>query len=172
MSDRPAAGQPLATHPPPYALRPALIGDLDLTYAITVDAMRDYSLQAWGVWDDAEQREKHRRNFTLSTHRIASCRGSTAGLLAVEEHPDHLWLVKLYLLRSHRQQGLGTLLLQQVIHEAALLGKPVRLRVLRVNDAAQRLYFRHGFTVADEAADRLFLVRGERAPSLTVVNHG
>ncbi len=144
-----------------FALRPALIGDLDLAYAITVDAMHDHVVRAWGAWNEDEQLQKHRDNFTPSTHRIVICGGSTAGFVAVEEEPAHLWLVKLYLLESHRQRGLGSLLLRQIFQEAAALAKPVRLQVLKANNAAQRLYFRHGFTVTGEKSDRLFLVRFE-----------
>ena len=121
--------------------------------------MRDYVIQTWGSWNEDEQREKHRQNYTPSTCRIVTCAEKDVGLLAVEDEPDHLWLVKLYLHHSFRGLGLGTGLLQQVIQEAAELGKPIRLRVLRVNQGAQRLYHRHGFTVVGEEPERLFMVR-------------
>jgi GNAT superfamily N-acetyltransferase len=142
-----------------YSLRPANSGDLELTYEITRDAMREYVIQTWGAWNEDEQREKHLQNYTPSTYRIVLRDGEGIGLVAVEDETDHLWLVKIYLLKSRRRFGIGTSLLQQVINEAEQLHKPVRLRVLRVNQDAQRLYLRHGFAVVGEEPERLFMVR-------------
>ena len=144
---------------PPHSLRPATTGDLELCYEITKDAMRDHVVQTWGDWNEDEQRAKHRQNYTPATHRIVLCGEAPAGLLAVEDEPQHVWLVKLYLLQPFRGQGLGTRLLRQVIQEADDLRKPVRLRVLRVNHGAWRLYERHGFSVVGEEPERLFMVR-------------
>jgi GNAT superfamily N-acetyltransferase len=147
----------------PYALRPADAGDLDLTYEITRDAMREYVIQTWGEWNEHEQREKHFQNYTPATHRIVQCGQSEVGLLAVEEEPSYLWLVKLYLRQQVRGAGLGTALLQQVFREAAEVNKPVRLRVLKANHGAQRLYLRHGFKVVGEEPERVFMVRASEA---------
>jgi GNAT superfamily N-acetyltransferase len=143
----------------PYTLCPAHESDLALTYEITRDAMRDYVIQTWGLWDEEEQRHKHQQNYTPTTHRIVLCGAKAAGLLAVEIEHSHLWLVKLYLRKPVRGRGLGTSLLRLVIEEADQLGKPVRLRVLKVNEGAQRLYRRHGFAVVGETPERLFMVR-------------
>ena len=109
--------------------------------------MCEHVIQTWGAWDEDAQREKHLQNYTPSTYRIVVRDGEEIGLVAVEDEADHVWLVKLYLLRSSRRLGIGSSLLQQVIHEAEQSHKPVRLRVLRVNQDAQRLYLRHGFEV-------------------------
>jgi ribosomal protein S18 acetylase RimI-like enzyme len=124
--------------------------------------MREYVIQTWGLWDEDAQRAKHGQNYTPSTHRVVLCGEKAVGLLAVEIEQSHLWLVKLYLRNPVRGLGLGTKLLQLVIEEAAQLGKPVRLRVLKVNEGAQRLYRRHGFAVVGETPERLFMVRSTR----------
>ena len=125
------------TQLPQFQLLSASGSDLELTYEITKEAMGEYVVQTWGAWDEGEQREKHRLNFNPSTHRIVVVStGAQIGLVAVEEEASYLWLVKLYLRRSYQGKGLGSALLRQVIVEAAELGKPVRLRVLRVNVAA------------------------------------
>jgi GNAT superfamily N-acetyltransferase len=121
--------------------------------------MREYVIQTWGAWNEDEQRERHLQNYTPSTYRIVVRNGEEIGLVAVENEPDHLLLAKLYLNRSSRRLGIGTSLLQQVIQEADLLHKPVRLRVLRVNRDAQRLYLRHGFAIVGEEPARLFMLR-------------
>jgi ribosomal protein S18 acetylase RimI-like enzyme len=69
-------------------------------------------------------------------------------------------LVKLYLLAKYRGMGLGSALLVQVLNYAQAQGKLVRLRVLRVNSDAKRLYERHGFKVVQETPERLFMESG------------
>lgn len=143
---------------PVFELRPATAEDLELCYAITKDAMRAYAEATWGPWIDDEQRPKHADLYTPLTHRIVQVGAEPAGLVAVEDLPDHRWLVKLYLLARHRGSGIGSALLRQVLDEAAAAGKPVRLRVLRVNTRARALYERNGFRVFDQTPERLFMI--------------
>jgi ribosomal protein S18 acetylase RimI-like enzyme len=141
-------------------LRPATADDLALCHAITEEAMRGYVEQTWDHWDADAQWRKHCDNYTPASHRIVMVDGAAAGLLAVEQWPDHLWLVKLYLRAAQRGQGIGSGLLRDVVlPQAQALRLPVRLRVLRVNLRAQALYARHGFRVVGETAERLFMER-------------
>jgi ribosomal protein S18 acetylase RimI-like enzyme len=130
---------------------------VSLAYEITKDAMRGYFEQTWGVWDEYEQVEKHRSNYTPGTHQIVLVGDKPAGLIAVEEEPEYLWLVKLYLLTPHRGNGIGTELLKRILTQSKNARKRVRLRVLRVNTKAQALYTRHGFRVVAESKERLFM---------------
>lgn len=146
-----------------FRLRNARLEDLELVYEITRDAMRDYVEQTWGRWDEAEQRKKHRDNYIPDTHRLVEIGNAVAGVMATENLPDHVWLVKLYLLADFRGQGIGTAMLEQVVQEAEELRKPVRLRVLRINVRAQALYARHGFRVVEQTPERLFMERSSGA---------
>lgn len=141
-------------------LRRATLGDLKLTFEITEDAMRHYVKETWGHWDSDEQWLKHERSFTPASHRIILVDGVEAGFVALEEFPTYTWLVKIYLRSSHRNLGIGSELLRQFADQAAAQHKPLRLQVLRVNKRAQQLYFRHGFQVAHETPERLFLQLG------------
>ena len=51
-------------------MRPATPEDLALAYTITEDAMRGYVEETWGNWDEEEQLQKHRANFTPEAYRI------------------------------------------------------------------------------------------------------
>ena len=141
-------------------MRPATHVDLALTYAITEDAMRVYVEETWGAWDEEEQRQKYRANFTPETYKIILAEDEVAGLVAMEEFSSHVWLVKLYLLAKHRGQGIGSQVLQDIQKGAQSQGKPVTLRVLRVNTRAQALYAKHGFKVTEENAERLHMASG------------
>jgi GNAT superfamily N-acetyltransferase len=58
-------------------------------------------------------------------------------------------LVDISLLPEHRNRGVGTAIIRDIIAECASLGKPLALQVRKVNPAA-RLYARLGFTMAGE----------------------
>ena len=141
-------------------MRPATEDDLAVTYAITEDAMRGYVEETWGSWNAEEQLQKHRANYTPETYKIILINDEVAGLVAVEDFPSHIWLVKLYLLAKYRGQGIGSQVLCGVQKSAKTQGKPVTLRVLRVNKRAQALYARHGFKVTEESAERLHMASG------------
>ena len=145
---------------PLLRMRPATHEDSALAYTITEDAMRSYVEETWGKWDEEEQLQKHRANFTPETYRMLLVEEEVAGLIAVEELPSHVWLVKLYLVKKYRSQGIGSQVLQDVQRNATALGKPVMLRVLRVNKRAQALYEKHGFQVTEENAERLHMASG------------
>ena len=145
-----------------FHLCPATAADLAVAYAITEDAMRGYVEQTWGAWDAVEQLAKHRANFTPETYRMIVVGDAVAGLLAVEDLPTHVWLVKLYLFQRYRGAGLGSQVLRGVIADAQARQLPVRLWVLRVNERAQALYRRHGFRVIEATPERLFM---ERSPA-------
>ena len=144
----------------PFQLCDCTTADLDVTFAITEEAMRAYVEQTWGNWNHDEQLQRHRDSYKPDTHRLILVGDLVAGLLAVEEDPSYLWLVKLYLLARYRSKGLGSAILRAVQEDAVLKRKPVRLRVLRVNTAARRLYERHGFRVVQETPERLFMECG------------
>lgn len=141
-------------------LRPACAQDIELTYAITENAMRPYVEHTWGAWIESDQRKKHAANFTPETHRIIMFEDEPVGLVAIEDTPEHVWLVKLYLLEAVRSRGLGTTVLAEVLDTAARRSKPVQLRVLRVNTRAQTFYRRHGFRVVAETPERLIMQSG------------
>lgn len=148
------------TRVPPMSnlrLRPATLDDLELTYAITEEAMRAYIEQTWGDWHADEQRRQHLANFTPLTHRIILADDAVAGFVAVESFPTYLWLVKLYLFEACRGRGIGSQVLHDLVADARTQGKRVTLQVLRVNTRAQALYARHGFKVTDSRSQRLFM---------------
>jgi ribosomal protein S18 acetylase RimI-like enzyme len=76
------------------------------------------------------------------------------GRMIVDRSEDEITLVDIALLPAHRNAGIGTHLLNALQHEAARVGKAVRLNVFITNPAA-RLYERLGFSsVSDDAMYR------------------
>lgn len=137
-------------------LVPATAADFEAVYAITMATMLDYVEATWGIWPEDEHRTRIRESFDPATHRMIHVDGERAGVLAVAEHADRLQLVKIFLLVPFQGRGIGSALVRQVMDQGRALGKPVCLRVLRVNPA-QRLYRRLGFVITDETPERLYM---------------
>jgi ribosomal protein S18 acetylase RimI-like enzyme len=145
---------------PILRLRDAKQDDLEICFAIAEGAMRAHIEKIHGTWDSAEERRKHLATFTPLTHKMVLVEEAVAGLVATEEFPTYIWLVKLYLLPQYRGHGVGSNVLQDLLARAHAQGKQVTLQVLKVNHRAQALYARHGFKVTHERLETLFMATG------------
>jgi ribosomal protein S18 acetylase RimI-like enzyme len=65
-------------------------------------------------------------------------------MLKVEERDDCIYLGDIQIDSAYQNQGIGTKLIETVIHRATIANKPIRLRVLKGN-SAKNLYVRLGF---------------------------
>lgn len=138
------------------SLRPITKVDFDFIYNVTKAAMKSYVEQTWGSWVDHEQRARVDATIDLSTHQIIQHKGKDIGCLALEHHPSHIQLTKLYLLPDFQRLGIGTFVLRQLIAEAKQTSKSIQLRVLAVNPA-RRLYEREGFVVQAQTDERIYM---------------
>jgi GNAT superfamily N-acetyltransferase len=133
-----------------YELRQATDADIEFVRELKCSGLRPYVEKLWG-WDADDQERRFRASFVPDRQKIISYRGEDVGMLQVEEGEDSLVLAGLYVAAGHRSKGLGSAIIRDVLTEAARLGKPVRLRVLRPNPA-RALYERLGFRVVEESA--------------------
>jgi GNAT superfamily N-acetyltransferase len=135
------------------SLRPATGQDWEFVAAVTEACMRDYVELTWGKWlADAPD------DFQASIHQIVQCDGDDIGCLALVDEPAVLTLKTLYILPSHQNRGIGAFLMRQVIEQGRASGKPIQLRVLRVNPA-RYFYERQGFVVTQSTNERHFMAR-------------
>jgi ribosomal protein S18 acetylase RimI-like enzyme len=139
------------------ALRPASVTDLAFIYEVTEASMRGYVEQTWGQWHRALQLEHVEKSFDPATHRVLLVDDEPADLVAVSVHESHMELEKLYLSLRFQNRGIGSHVVKQLLVTAASTGKPVRLRVLKVNESAQRFYRRHSFVVTSVSLERVFM---------------
>jgi GNAT superfamily N-acetyltransferase len=106
-------------------------------------------------WDDAQKQSFLRMQFEAQ-HRdylarfrgarfnIVERAGQPVGRLYVDDRPDEIRIIDIALLPEHRNAGLGTRLLGDLLDGARPHRKPVRIHVEKLNPA-QRLYERLGF---------------------------
>jgi GNAT superfamily N-acetyltransferase len=126
----------------PITLRRATSRDAEFVYRLSEVCMRGYAEQTWGYWDE----DAARSSFRVATHRIVQSRERDIGCLAIEERDDALWLLRIYLLPRYRRHGIGSALVARAVKRALMRGKPLRLKVLRINPAVT-LYRRAGFRI-------------------------
>ncbi|MFY0567307.1 GNAT family N-acetyltransferase [Archangium lansingense] len=121
---------------------------------------RAEEMAAWG-WSAAQQepflrmqwmaqKRGYEARYPSEGHRILELEGKPVGRQWVVRGEHELLLVDVTLLPACRGSGLGTSLLRSLQEEAAAVGKPLRLHVMR-NNPALRLYTRLGFTPVAEA---------------------
>lgn len=92
------------------------------------------------------------RTYPQVDNRIILLNGRPIGRLLVDRRETEILLVDIALLTEHRNAGIGSRLLKDLLEDGAATRKPVRLHVLSSSPAV-RLYERLGFNaVGNEAA--------------------
>jgi ribosomal protein S18 acetylase RimI-like enzyme len=126
-------------------LRPATAADSEFCYELHKAAMGGYVAATWG-WDEHRQQGFHARAFTPGRWQVVTADGADAGMLDVEYRLDEVYLSRIEILPRYCGVGIGTALISELLGEAFRRGHDLLLDVLIVNEAAQRLYRRLGFT--------------------------
>lgn len=149
---------PACQHAGAIALRPVRPEDESFLYDVYASTRLE-ELAPLG-WTDAQreaflrmqfalQQQSYRVDFPAADFQIILWHERPIGRLYVERRPDEIWGIDLALLPEYRQAGIGTAILQDLLAEAARVGKPFRLHVVKSN-RARRLYERLGFTTRGE----------------------
>ncbi len=96
------------------------------------------------------QHTYYEEHYAEADFLIIEEEGDAVGRLYVARWDDEIRIVDIALLPPHRNRGLGSRLLKDLLEEGAAAGLPVRIHVEKFNPAL-RLYRRLGFT---EVKDR------------------
>jgi ribosomal protein S18 acetylase RimI-like enzyme len=83
-------------------------------------------------------------SYPQAQNSIILWNGDPIGRILIDRGETEFTLVDIALLPAHRNRGIGTALLKDLITEAANAGRPIRLHVVSSN-SAKRLYERLGF---------------------------
>jgi GNAT superfamily N-acetyltransferase len=146
----------MAATAPTYTLRQATSGDFAFMRETKLDGMRPYVEAIWG-WNRQQQEQLFAERFAADQSQIIIVGGIAAGFIVLDEEPDALFLAGIYLVAAMRRRGLGAAILRNLMSRALRRGKPLTLRVLKVNPA-RRLYERLGWQINGET-DAHYLMR-------------
>ncbi len=103
------------------------------------------------------QSQHHVMNYPHAENRIILWNDEPVGRLLLDRGELELTLVDIALLPAHRNTGIGTGLIQEIVKEAVAAAKPIRLHVFSAS-AAKRLYERLGFSQIGEDAAYLEMI--------------
>src|SRR5262245_30144063 len=95
------------------------------------------------------QHQYYQANYPHADFLIILVSGQPAGRLYVDRRADEIRLMDIALLPEHRGAGIGSGLIKELLAEAQLARKPVRIHVEKFNPAL-RLYERLGFSIIDD----------------------
>jgi ribosomal protein S18 acetylase RimI-like enzyme len=148
-----------STAAPTLALRPLLPEDeqfLDEVYQSTrADELahvpwNEAQLKAFLKMQLKARDQSYRMHYPEIDDRIILFHDKIVGRLIVVRRDVELRLADIALLPEHRNSGIGTSLIKDLMIEADESGKPLRLQVERLNEQARRLYERLGFSTTGE----------------------
>lgn len=143
---------PSSAPAPAYTLRSAKREDAEFLWQLRQGAMRAHVEQTWGKWDDAQQRKFFDRGFVPRETRVIVVDGKDAGRLDVNYSRLEFFLGLIELMPEVQGKGLGTAVVRDLQTEARRKNVPIRLQVIKANEAAYRLYERLDFKTTGETS--------------------
>lgn len=112
-----------------------------------IDAFEKYILEFFGVCDMSIM-ESHLKQLKPNLLKIV-VKNLTAGYVYYKEEDSKIVVDVFTLLPEYRNNGLGSLILQDFIKKADELNKPIFLDTFKSNPA-KKFYEKNGFVVVDE----------------------
>ena len=144
--------------PAQVELRPIRDEDRDFLCRLYASTRADELAQT--PWSDEEkqsfldmqfqaQHAHYQKHFPEASYQIIEQLGEPIGRLYLDRRPDELRIIDIALLPEKRGEGIGGVLMRNILDEAAIAGKPVRIHVER-NNPAMHLYERLGFQKVED----------------------
>jgi ribosomal protein S18 acetylase RimI-like enzyme len=128
-----------------FNIRKALDQDLDLTYKIKKNALKEYLEMLWG-WNEKAQKNFHQNQFKKDHFQIIELQNEAIGYLEIEYYKDCIFLTNLMILQRFQGQGIG-----KIIMEDLLKNNPnIQLEVLKVNQRAIQFYKGLGLVIVED----------------------
>ena len=130
-------------------VRPATAGDVNFCCQTHHLAYRDVVERQFGGWDESLQDGFFAKAWDALHFQIIESDDHPAGCFCCERQQEQILLLEIFLLPAYQGSGIGSELIRREQCAATKLGIPIRLRVLKANQA-RRLYQRLGFRETGE----------------------
>jgi ribosomal protein S18 acetylase RimI-like enzyme len=127
-----------------WRLRPAVTGDYDVAKRLHHIAYRDVVVRQFGSWDESRQDALFDAGWSADLFVFIRSGATDIGYTRIARESDAVSIMEIVIHPDHQHKGIGTAVLTEEIHAAQCRRVPVRLRVLRENQA-RHLYARLGF---------------------------
>lgn len=100
-------------------------------------------------WDEELQDEYANRPFNEGGIHIVFTDDKPVGVVGWENKNEFFWLKELFILPEYQGRGIGSKIVLETIKRAKAVKKDIRLRTLKANLGAKKLYEKYGFRVSD-----------------------
>lgn len=137
--------------------RPAQNSDYDWLLRLHHTVYRNLIIKEFGYWDEDEEFGLFTEAWQTQKIQILMHNDQRIGMLMILEETDRLWLDEIQIDPKFQNQGIGTVVIAEIIATARDRRLPVHLRVLRANRGAHRLYRRLGFRRIEEAKHHIVM---------------
>jgi len=104
----------------------------------------------------AAQKRHYAAEYPQASHDIIVVEGAPVGRIYLDRAAEEFHILDVTVLPQHRNRGIGSWLLRQVLDEAARAGEPVAIYVENFNPSL-RLFERLGFRKAEENGFQLLM---------------
>lgn len=138
-----------------YTLRPATVDDIDKAMGIHHRSYRELIKKQFGNFNEAEQ-DRYFMDAWSGKHELFIVGGEIVGYVCVEKEVDHYLLSTIVIDPDFQGKGIGSSFIKDLIKKAEEEKLPVRLQVLKENEA-KILYENLGFTVIEDLGTRLVM---------------
>jgi ribosomal protein S18 acetylase RimI-like enzyme len=147
------------------SFRPEQAGDEGFLYQLYASTRAgEMALTGWGVTQQEAflrmqfqfQTTHYRKHYGDALFQVILRDNAPIGRIYLHYGPSQIRLMDIALMPEHRCSGIGGSILENLLREAAQLGKPVTLHVERFNPAL-RLYERLGFRVVEDLGINLYM---------------
>ena len=128
-----------------FNIRKATDEDLDLTFKIKKNALREYLEMLWG-WNEKAQKDFHNKEFEKDHFHVIELQNQAIGYLEIVPFSDHIFLANLMILQKFQDKGMGKIIMQDLIKN----NPKVVLEVLQVNQRAIQFYQGLGFEIIED----------------------
>ena len=128
-----------------FNIRNAIDTDVDLTFDIKRNSLREYLEMLWG-WNEKAQKSFHKKEFKKEHFQVIEQQNEAIGYLEIVPFNDHIFLANLMILQRFQSKGIGKIIMQDLIRN----NPKIVLEVLKVNQRATQFYQELGFEIIED----------------------
>ena len=136
-------------------LRPFQESDFEFVRELYFETMRG-AIEPYFGWNRMQQEESFSTWFKPNEARIITADGTDAGWIQQRQNTAEIFLGSIYVTPAMQGKGIGTSVIQDLLHLAGLQSQAVTLAVMKINPAI-RLYRRLGFHATHEDDYKVYM---------------
>ena len=100
-----------------FSFREAKKSDFEITYQIKCNSIKSYVEKVWD-WDEANQREIHRRKYIPSEIKLIEYNQETIGYVAIKDTEAEIFIKNLLIEKEFQNRGIGKEVMEKIIKKA------------------------------------------------------